>query len=639
MKNKKQDRKYIRISSVLPVQIIITDKNKNVVWKTTFQGFTRDINEAGVCLEITNFDDSLITKINSGDYLFSLSIDLPNNEKLIQVFADPRWIKSIGDDTFKRYAIGVLFTDITEHDVHLIIKYAYRMHRKPKQILALMIFFILIGAASFFDDLKMRYNNIELTREVEMIRKEKEQLDADIIAIEKRKKNVEENLAKAHAEIAHLEKTLNKQSSVVIEENLARIKVLKNNSLEMESNLKALLDKENILTKRKETLSKSIVEATNKKFQVAYNWLKKNQEIKTGLVHSYKGDEELENIAFTYDQSLALMNFVSHRDFENAKKLLDFYVYKARKKEGGYLNAYHVHAGSVMEWTAHVGPNVWFGMGILKYIEATGEREYLKYAHMIASFILKLQSEDGGVKGGPNDSWYSTEHNIDCVAFFRMMYLVSNNRKYDIASEDILAWIKNTVYLPKENRFMRGKNDRIIATDTVSFGIPAIGPKTFYDLNIDPEKLIEYMEKNTKVKARFTNNKNEVFEVTGFDYTKPGNIGRLGVVSSEWTGQMVTTYQSMAEYFKTRNKEKSKYYNNMAKFYLEQLGKMIIFIGDDSNVAGLPYASSPDINTGHGWATPKAPFAISVAGTAYTLLAYTRENPFILNQSKDEFYS
>ena len=117
-----QRRQYIRIPSVLLVQIAITNRDKNVVWKTIFQGFTRDINEAGVCLEVNNLDDSLVDKLNNSEYLFSLTIDLPNREHPLKVFAEPRWLQKVEDGNIHRYKIGVLFLDINEHDVKAIIK-------------------------------------------------------------------------------------------------------------------------------------------------------------------------------------------------------------------------------------------------------------------------------------------------------------------------------------------------------------------------------------------------------------------------------------------------------------------------------------------------------------------------------------
>ena len=41
----------------------------------------------------------------------------------------------------------------------------------------------------------------------------------------------------------------------------------------------------------------------------------------------------------------------------------------------------------------------------------------------------------------------------------------------------------------------------------------------------------------------------------------------------------------------------------------------------------LPYASSPFVDTGHGWRTPKGSQTGSLASTAYFLLAYYGYNP------------
>jgi hypothetical protein len=370
-----------------------------------------------------------------------------------------------------------------------------------------------------------------------------------------------------------------------------------------------------------------------------YNWLKNNQSVQTGLVNSFQGDPELEDFGFTYDQALCVLNFVDRGDYENAKRIIDFFVFKARKSDEGFLNAYNVNSGYVLEWTAHAGPNAWIGMAILKYVEKTKNTEYLKYVYPIAEYLIALQDEEGGIRGGQELTWYSTEHNLDCYSFFRMMYVLSNNFKYKIASDKILDWLKNKIYIKAENRFWRGKNDPKIATDTVSFGIPAIGPKVMYANDIDPEKLIQYMENTTKVTTIFTNNKGAGFNITGFDYTDPKTLGRKGVISSEWTAQMVTTYQVMADYFKSRDQKKYEYYTEKAAFYINELEKMMISLSYEKyDTAGLPY-STGHVDTGHGWLTPKSPYAISIAGTAYTLLARYKNNPFCLDKEKQKYFN
>ena len=43
----------------------------------------------------------------------------------------------------------------------------------------------------------------------------------------------------------------------------------------------------------------------------------------------------------------------------------------------------------------------------------------------------------------------------------------------------------------------------------------------------------------------------------------------------------------------------------------------------------LPYASQENIDTGHGWRTPKGDKTGSVAATAYTIFAISEFNPLM----------
>ena len=87
--------------------------------------------------------------------------------------------------------------------------------------------------------------------------------------------------------------------------------------------------------------------------------------------------------------------------------------------------------------------------------------------------------------------------------------------------------------------------------------------------------------------------------------------------------------ESQIFYFKDRNPDKSKGYLEKAFFYFNELQKMLI---TSPSRAGredpcLPYASSPFVDTGHGWRTPKGDRTGSLASTAYFLLAYYGYNP------------
>ncbi|MFC1485362.1 PilZ domain-containing protein [bacterium] len=631
-------RKYVRIPTVIPLEFTIVNQKKEIIWQTVYQGYTRNINQGGVCIELANLDDNIAAHLLEQDYLLCLNIDVPTRENPITIYADVRWLKKIKDSFPNKYKLGVCFLDIKEADVRSIVKYAMKLSRRPKQIFGVISLLALVAVSSSLHDIKVRYDNVQLVKEMVTLREAKESLDLELEGLEVRRVFLEETLDKANNEIMELEMKLAKVTGTVFSNYKTRINDLANNKVSLQESLKRLREKEDVLAKKREALSKSTQLLTKKRMDNMYNWIVLNQKVKTGLVPSYIGDRDLKSFAFTYDQALAVINFISHGDFNEAKKLMDFYLYKAKRYQGGFLNAYNVNDGSVIEWTAHVGPNVWLGMAILRYLEEKKDEKYFKLVVDIADWIRRFQDQEGGIKGGPTVAWYATEHNMDCYAFFMMLFKVTKDTKYYELAEKVMGWMKRNVYIPKEHRFMRGKNDPFIATDTVSFGIPALGPKRLYREGIDPEKLIEYMEKKTKVTTQFKNKKGKILEITGFDYTDPKKIGRPGVVSSEWTAQMVTAYNLMADYFEIRDAKKSKYYKDKADYYNSELDKMFIMLPyGRHNTGGLPYATGNSVNTGHGWLTPRSPYAVSVAGTAYALLGKMKINPFAL-KSQEESY-
>ena len=126
----------------------------------------------------------------------------------------------------------------------------------------------------------------------------------------------------------------------------------------------------------KELLS-SFETVEKKGISTMYKWIKNHQNPITGLVVSYEGDKGMEDWGFTYDQSLAAQCFTLMDDQEDAEKILDFYKDKAKKIYGGYVNAYDVYSGSVVEYSVHCGPNIWLGIAILQYTHKFKDEEYL----------------------------------------------------------------------------------------------------------------------------------------------------------------------------------------------------------------------------------------------------------------------
>ena len=364
-------------------------------------------------------------------------------------------------------------------------------------------------------------------------------------------------------------------------------------------------------------------------------WLKIHQTRKTGLVLSYEGDRDLKDWGFTYDQALAGQAFLILGERERAKDILEFFLNRAQRLDGLFYNAYDVKIGTPCECIVHSGPNMWIAIAACQYTYRTKDDRFLRLAEGIASEMILMQnaSTDGSIKGGPDTDWVSTEHNLDAYALFNMLYDLTVEDKYKQAASVALVWLETAGYNKQEGRFLRGRGDATIATDTFSWAIAAIGPATLAKNNMDPDGIMEFAEKECRVEAKFYRPEGRTVDVTGFDFAKAQNIGRGGIVSTEWTAQMVVAFKIMADYYRDKGDiEKESIYRLKAEYYLSQLGKMVVSSPSPTGQGEgcLPYASMDNVKTGHGWRVANGRRTGSVSGTAYYIFAYEDYNPLEL---------
>jgi hypothetical protein len=146
---------------------------------------------------------------------------------------------------------------------------------------------------------------------------------------------------------------------------------------------------------------------------------------------------------------------------------------------------------------------------------------------------------------------------------------------------------------------------------------------------------MDFAEENCAVEVEYQRPDGEKVRIRGFDFAPKRHVSRGGVVSSEWTAQMILSLRMMADYYHKKGMElRAQDYETKADKYLAELSKMIISSPSPSGQGEgcLPYSTQDYVDTGHGWTTPKGNSTGCVAGTAYTIFAYYRYNPLQLNQ-------
>lgn len=641
LKNKKEfnleHRKYLRLDSVFPVQFRLETPDGKTFLCAWQQGFTNNVSRGGIGLSINNLDGNLIELFKKKELKLSLEINMPISRKPIAARATVVWVKDIFGDA-RQYLVGLSYDQILAKQNSRLMRYAwFKKLFFPVSLALILILALGLGLNSYVN-LKLTRGNKLLVEELAVVLKDSGLAKQKLAEVALERENFQSKLKILEERIASVESQKTKTETG----DLGQIKQLNDSiagltkeKLILEEMLTAALRDEKVAVKEVIQLDEQKVVLEKANFDKMYQWLKIHQNNRTGLTMSFEGDKDIANWSFTYDLALLAQAYTRFADFDRARKILDFFAKKAVRENGWFLNAYYVNDCSPAEFVTQCGPNLWVGLAIMQYTQKAADKSYLGLAESIASAIINFQNADadGGLRGGPAIEWYSTEHNLDAYAFFNMLAKVTGKQKYFLASEKTINWLVRHTYDQGDLPVKRGKGDATIATDTYAWSIAAIGPQKLQEMGLDPDKIMEFVEENCAVEADFSRPGAETIKIKGFDFAPQAHTARGGVVSSEWTAQMVISYKIMEDFYTKKNDlVKAGNYGKKAQMYLGELGKMIISSSSPSGQGQgcLPYATQDYVDTGHGWMTPKGSHTGSVSGTAYTLFAYYGFNPLEL---------
>ncbi len=635
----KEHRKFIRLDSVLPVQFQLLTLDGRSVLSDWQQGFTNNICRSGIALTVNNLNPDLAEMIKQKKVKLSLDLEIPLTHRIINAKTSIVWAQA-EDSGQNKYLMGLLYEAINSDQNNMIMRYVFAKKYVPRIFIGLLVALTaLILISGYFNDRLIQNNkglvvrlvdiledSTEARQKIDDIAQEKEGLELKMQVLQSRIQAIEDEGPRKEGDQGEQIKQLS-----------AQVSALKQEKSILQQQLIGLQNKESKISEEIIDLDKKKSNLEKVNFDKMYMWLALHQNPRTGLVVSFEGDNELANQAFTYDQALAAQIFTRLGNFMRAKKILQFFQDKAKRIDGQFLNAYYCQDGSPAEYTVRAGPNIWLGIAIMQYTYKSKDYAFLGMAKDIATAIIYLQQqdEDGGIKGGADVDWYSTEHNLDAYAFFNMLHKITGESSYRQAKENILNWLKLHTYDKSDVPVKRGKGDSTIATDTYAWSVAALGPEKLQELDMDADKILEFAEENCGARVSFTRPEGKVIEIKGFDFAPQRHLARGGVVSSEWTAQMILAFNAMEEFYNSKGlRAKANDYNRKAKEYLSQLGSMVISSPSPSGQGEgcLPYATQEHVDTGHGWITPEGQSTCSAAGTAYTLFAYYKYNPLKLQE-------
>jgi len=585
-------RKYIRLDTVLPVQFRLESSDSKQPLSPWIQGFTNNIGHGGICLTVNDLSPELIKLIQGKKVKLAIEIDMPLSGNPVCAKVCLAWAKEAGGLT-KRLLLGLDYEKINPRQNYMLIRYAWAKKLfLPFVALSILILSLSLGVGAYLN-IQLTHKNKMLIEELVGVEQESKLAKQQLKQIVQERVALQEKIESLSWQIKSASEKKNEQTSLAAIANPKPLPAIIDNTKELNAVILKLAQERDLLQARLAALqfNEKVVEAESLRLETKrvilakanldkmYQWLKIRQNPRTGLVMSFEGDKDIASWAFLYDQALLIQVYNKFSDFSRAKKILDFFANDAKRENGWFLNAYYVNDGAPAEFVLHCGPNIWLGLSIVQYTQATGDRKYLRIAEEIARNIIQLQNSDSdnGIRGGPQMSWYSTEHHLDAYALYKMLARATNMNKYELAAQKTLDWLVRHTYDRQDLPVKRGKGDSTIATDTYAWSIAAIGPEKLKTIGMDPDKILEFVEENCLVEVNFNRPGGQVVKIQGFDFAPQLHVSRGGVVSSEWTAQMVVSFKIMADYyFKNGQADKAAIYRDKAENYLGQLGKLII---------------------------------------------------------------
>ncbi|MFH1857238.1 MAG: efflux RND transporter periplasmic adaptor subunit [Candidatus Omnitrophota bacterium] len=248
-----EKRRYIRLSTILPITYqIIHSETKKPLDKIN-QAFTRDISEGGMSLEINDLKDIYVKNLKSGEAEVSLTIEVPFSKKPVAARAKAMWVKEIKEAYPNKYILGINYEDISEPERKKIFKFARFSFWRPK--IVTLIICVLIVAALFagYRVYLEREAKETVQKTVDVLQREK-LLGKQIAELNDAKSRVEEELLKATNEQLSIEQQITalseEEANQVLKEELEKkLEDYKSMTSSLQTELTAIINKLELLNK------------------------------------------------------------------------------------------------------------------------------------------------------------------------------------------------------------------------------------------------------------------------------------------------------------------------------------------------------------------------------------------------------
>ncbi|MFA6913805.1 MAG: hypothetical protein WCQ83_01230 [Endomicrobiia bacterium] len=301
--------------------------------------------------------------------------------------------------------------------------------------------------------------------------------------------------------------------------------------------------------------------------------------------------ETIENIENLYDQALVALSYMQMGEIEKAEEVLLA------------INNEQILFKSNLEQQQVTGEVIWVGIAAVQYKILTGSDNFDNLIQRVDNYLDKLKtSTKGGYFGTYGQSWISTEHVIDAIAYYNLKTVYDSSDELKQKLTDSSKYLYEKLYIAEEGRLKRGNGDRFAVLDVCAWGVQVLTSvkemnsdiyKSSGLANIDLEELLKYAEENFSVQVTYN----------GVEYNNlyRWSNEKSSPVSFEWTMQMAVSYNLIGD------SKKADAILADVKAYSKALGF------EDS----IPYSDKNTINyTSSGWDVFVVPSLCTTVGQA-----------------------
>ncbi len=184
------------------------------------------------------------------------------------------------------------------------------------------------------------------------------------------------------------------------------------------------------------------------------------------LVASYSppaGDpigDRIRGRAWTYDCALTATALAVRGDFDAAGAILD-QLQELQRPDGALDGSFDL-AGGDPAGPLRSGNQAWVGLAALEWRAATRSARHEQLLAGLTRWLLAQREDHGLVRGGPDVSWVSTEHNLEARALFAALGAADVVARMDLAIDAELF---------AGDRFRQGLGDDARPVDVQAYGI------------------------------------------------------------------------------------------------------------------------------------------------------------------------